>query len=146
MFIKHNLCEGQLNHSFRRICQIFIVDRESSEVLQPSERAFDNPSFGRYMEFGRRLVRSENDLHNPAEFFCDPVSERTLIPTIGKNFRQARELASHLLDNYWGALAVMEVRLMDSNTYREPKCVNNNMFFMTLDLFIPVNPLQVGAA
>lgn len=46
IFVKHDLCEGQLDHSLGRVCQKLIVDGQASEVLQPGERTLHNPSFG----------------------------------------------------------------------------------------------------
>ena len=56
-FVKHNLGEGQLDHSLGRVSKIFIVDGQASEVLQPGERALNDPSFGKHRKLGRTFVR-----------------------------------------------------------------------------------------
>ena len=83
-FVKHNLGEGQLDHSLGRVSKIFIVDGQASEVLQPGERALNDPSFGNHRKLGRTFVRAKNNFHRPSELLCNPVSECSMVATICK--------------------------------------------------------------
>ena len=75
IFVKQNLCEGQLDRSLGRVCQKLIVDGQASEVLQPGERTIQYPSFGKYGELGRALVRTESYFHCPFEIFGHLISK-----------------------------------------------------------------------
>ena len=44
------------------IGQIFVVDGESAEVLEPGEREHDNPLFLKRLKFGRAFVWPEHEL------------------------------------------------------------------------------------
>ncbi len=52
----------ELHHRLGGIGQIFVVDGESAEVLEPGERAHDNPLFLKCLKFGRAFVWPEHEL------------------------------------------------------------------------------------
>ena len=134
------MTQGELHHRFGGFSQVFVVDGESSKVLQPREGSLDNPSFRKHLEFGRTFVRPEYNLHGPTESFRHPVSQRALISTVGKDFLQTRELVFHLLDSHRRTFTVMKISFMDGNGHGQSKCVNHNMFLTSFDLFVAVNP------
>ena len=118
---------------------IFIVYGKPMKVLQLEERSFNDPSFRQNWKLVRVFVWSENDLHGPAKLSSNPVPQRTLISTIGKNLCQSRKFVFHLLDNLRCTLVIMKDYLVDRNSQRKDKRVNYNMFLTTFDLCIPIN-------
>ncbi len=89
----------ELRHRLGGIGQIFVVDGESAEVLEPGEREHDNPLFLKRLKFGRAFVWPEHELHDPSAFFHHPVTKRAPVSAVGKILLQARELVSLLLDS-----------------------------------------------
>ena len=90
--VKHYLDAGQLNHSLSGLRQELIVDGQSTEVLQPGESSFDNPSSGDDLEFAGAFVRAKHDFDDPAELPEHPVTKGALVSAVGKYLSQAREL------------------------------------------------------
>ena len=91
--------EGELHHRLGGIGQIFVVDGESAEVLEPGEREHDKPLFLKRLKFCRAFVWPEHELHDPSAFFHHPVTKRAPVSAVGKILLQARELVSLLLDS-----------------------------------------------
>ena len=133
IFVKHNLCEGQLDYSLGRVCQKLIVDGQAPEVLQPGERTLHYPSFGQYGDLGRALVRTENHFHCPSELFGPPISKSPVISAVRQYLRKTRKLVIKLLNHLRSALAVMNVGLMNRYGHWEAKCVNHNVFLASFD-------------
>ena len=88
-----------MHHRLGGIGQIFVVDGESAEGLEPGEREHDNPLFLKRLKFGRAFVWTEHELHDPSAFFHHPVTKRAPVSAVGKILLQARELVSLLLDS-----------------------------------------------
>ena len=86
--------ESKLNHGVSSISEKFIVNGESSEILQLREGPFNNPSLGEYLKFGRTFIRPEHNLHNPPEIIAAPVAKRPPAATIGKNLLKAGKFCS----------------------------------------------------
>lgn len=72
-FVKHDFTESKLNHSLGSISMKLVVYSPSSEVFQPCERSFNDPSFWDDLEFGRTFIRSEHDFKFPSELVKNPV-------------------------------------------------------------------------
>ena len=49
-FVKHDFAESKLNHSLCSISMELVVYRQPSEVFQPCECSFNNPSFRNDLE------------------------------------------------------------------------------------------------
>ena len=110
-FVKHNLGEGQLDHSLGCVSQIFVVDGQTPEVLQPGERAFHDPSFWKHRELGRAFVGKENNFYCPSELLRNPVPECPMVAAICKYLDKARKLVLKLLSNAICNLVVASIWL-----------------------------------
>ncbi len=141
-FVKHNLNADQLDHSFGGFCQVFVVDSESSKILQPGKRPFDNPPFWKDSESTGALVWSEDNFDNPSELVGNPIPGGALIPSIRKYLSQAGKLVFRFPYDPQCPFAVMQTGLMYRDRHRNAKRVNHNVFLATLDLLVPVSPLS----
>ena len=139
-FVKHDLDECKLYHSFRSFSKEFVIDGQPSEVFQPCERAFHNPAFGQYLKFGRTFVRSEHDLQYPSEFLLDPVSQTSLVASIRQDFSQTRKFISESLYGLWGALTVMQAGFMDCTANGRPSVSTMMCSFRPLIFLFPSMP------
>ena len=59
-----------------------VVYSQSSEVFQPCERSFNDPSFWDDLEFGRTFIRSEHDFKFPSELVKNSVRKNFLDDTL----------------------------------------------------------------
>ena len=138
--VKHNLDAGPQEHSLSGFRQKLIVDGQSTEVFQPGECPFDNPSSGKNLEFAGAFVRAKYNFDDPIELPEYPVTKGALVSAVGKYLLQVRELVLQLLDNLRRAFAVMQVGFVDSHGHQNAECVNHNVLLASLDPFVAVDP------
>lgn len=86
-FVKHDLDECNLHHGFCRFRQKLIVDGQPSEVLQPCESLFHNPTVRQYLKLGGAFIRPDYDFQYPSELLHDPIGQSPSVASVRQDFR-----------------------------------------------------------
>lgn len=64
-----------------------------------------------------------------------------MISAVRQYLRKTRKLVIKLLNHLRGALAVMNIGLMNRDGHWEAKCADHNVFLASFDFLVPVNAL-----
>lgn len=139
--------ESKLNHGVSSISEKFIVNGESSEILQLREGPFNNPSLGEYLKFGRTFIRPEHNLHNPPEIIAAPVAKRPprQLPS-ARIFLRRGNFAAQFLNHQRSTFTVMETGFMHSDCHRQSKCINYNVLLSAFDFLVTVDTFAAGVS
>ena len=106
-FVKHDLNERNLYHSFRCFCKKLVIDGQPSEIFQPRESPFHYPSFWQHMKLARALLWPDHNLQYPSEFLSNPICQVTSIASVCQDFHQTREFMGQVLYGLLRTLAVV---------------------------------------
>lgn len=138
--VRHYPDAGRLDHGLSCLRQIFVVDGEPSEVLQPGEGSFDDPSLGEDLELARTFIRTQNDLDNPSELVCCPVPKGALVTSVCKYLFPAPELVFRFFNDFCPPYChegwLRERQRPSGAQVRQPQYVPSNDYFDNLPLFI----------
>ena len=87
-----------MNHGFGGFGVELVVQGDPPEVVQPSERPFDNPSQRDDIELFRAFVGSEHDFKLASKRLADHLFQFvTPVAAVGKYLLQPRELVGKFL-------------------------------------------------
>lgn len=142
IFVKHNLDTGQLDHCFSGLRQKLVVDGQPSEVLQPGESPFDNPSFQEDLELTGTFIGAKHDFNDPAELSSHPVTKGALVPAICKYLTEARELVFKFLDNLRAPLLSCRLASWTATAIGRPSVSTTMCSLRPLIFLFPSIPLS----
>lgn len=117
-----------------------VVQGNPPEVVQPSERPFNNPSQGDDIELLRAFVGSKHDFKLASKCLADRLLQLiTPVTAVGKDLPQPRELAGEFLQRRFGSLAVVDVRAVDGDGQRKPERVGHDLFLAAFYLLVAID-------
>ena len=135
----HDFSEGDLNHGFGGFGIELVVQGDSSEVVEPGERPFDDPSQRDDIELLRSFIGSKHNFElateRPSHLLLQLLAP---VSTVGDKFLQPRELVGEPGQGRFRALAVVDVRPVDGNSHRKPQRVDHHLILAPLHLLVAV--------
>ena len=134
----HPIGHGDEDHGLAVWGQTFVVLGESSVFAQPSEGAFDDPSFRQDDEPADGVAF--DDLDEPPVPSANPVHELSGVSAIGKDQLHSTKARAKLLHDPPTAIAVLKVGRMDHQGHDQAQRVDDQMSLAALDLLARVVP------
>jgi hypothetical protein len=125
-----------MNHSFAIGREVFIVPGQAPVAAQPCKRPLHHPTFGQHHK-ASNPDGTQDCLEEPATRLFDPADQLPCISAISPDDLQARERASHFLQQGFGAIAILNVCRMHEHSQNQTQCVDQQMAFATGDFFSP---------
>ena len=117
--------------------QSFEVAGQSAVVADPTDGAFDDPALGQHDK--AMLVAASDDLHLPLAGALDGrCHPRPLVAGIANDPLDERELATHLAQQGFGAVAVLYVSRVDQHAQQQAKRIGQDVALATKGLLARV--------
>ena len=126
--------------------EIFPILGETTAPVEPSDRAFDDPTLGQSHEsFG--VIGSSDDFgFEMRQGFGERVRKnRALIGAVGKQLLKEWKLAKQRGEQQQAAIAVLNVGGMDDGVQQQTECIDQNMPLLALDQLARIEPVRIDA-
>jgi hypothetical protein len=119
-FSEHEADGSEAQESERLAIAIFPILGEPAAAIEPSDSAFDDPSFGDDLE-ADCIIGSLDDFNvEVREAFCDRVGElRSLIAAVSKQFVQERKHPEQRRHHENATIAILDVGWMDDGVQQQ---------------------------
>ncbi len=115
----------------------FEVFGEAPAAIDPSDRAFDDPSFRQELE--PRAIAALDDLELPIGDGPEDLFQLgALVGAVADDFLQKRKQSSHGLEQRRGAVAILHVGGVHLDAQEQAERVDEEMAFLALDLLAGV--------
>ena len=120
------------------------IAREATAAADPSQRAFDDPSFGQDFETDGSIGPLD-DVDDPgASERCRGCGFRTLVAAIGEDaLDEWKQPAGALVQHQRNAVAVLNVGGMNDNAQEQAERVDQDVALATRDLLASIIALRV---
>ena len=137
------MAHRQENHRFAVLGKALIVLRESAVVIEPSERALDDPALGQQNESLHVICPLHNLQDTSTAHPFDPENELSRIPSIRPDERERAEelvLLGFPQDEFC-SVTILNVGSMDNELKDETERINEDMPLASGDLLACIVPM-----
>jgi hypothetical protein len=129
-----------VNHGFAVFEEFLVVFAQPTSVAEPSERAFNNPAFGKNLKTGLPFELSD-DLQDPTTPPPQPLHELPGITTVRPIQLHRRKQCRRLEKQQFGPIPILDCRGMHHHCQQQPQRIDQDMPLATVDLLPRIVPM-----
>jgi len=133
--MQHEVDHGDSDPRFGRFVKAFVVLREAAALVEPGERALDDPEFADDLK-SVRFVASLHDVEEPVAERGDLRHKLARISAIGVHAAQSRPVVAPVREEHETAIAVLHGSGKHRHRKHESECVDEQMSLGAFD-FLP---------